>query len=58
MATTLYIIVTMILFSLNLMANLAVLGMNKQDKFPVTSFLASIASVGFVIWAIVLLISA
>jgi hypothetical protein len=57
MATTLYIIVTMILFSLNLMANLAVMGMNKNEKFPFAAFFASLASIAFVVWAIVLLIA-
>ena len=57
MATTLYIIVTMILFSLNLITNLAVMGMNKSDKFPLAPFFAALFSVGFVIWAIVLLVT-
>jgi hypothetical protein len=56
MATTLYVIFTMILFSLNLIANVAVLGMNKSDKFPITTFVATIFSMAFVIWAIVLLV--
>jgi hypothetical protein len=56
MATTLYIIFTMILFSLNLLANVAVLGMNKSEKFPFTAFFATILSMAFVIWAIVLLV--
>jgi hypothetical protein len=56
MATTLYIIVTMIIFSLNLLANLAVLGINKSDKFPLTAFFATFISMAFVIWAIVLLV--
>jgi hypothetical protein len=57
MATTLYIIITMILFSLNLLANVAILGTNKSDKFPMTTFFATILSIVFVVWAIVLLIS-
>jgi len=56
MATTLYIITTMILFSLNLMANIAVLGLNKNEKFPIAAFFATIFSMAFVIWAIVLLV--
>jgi hypothetical protein len=56
MATTLYIIFTMILFSLNLLANVAVLGMNKSEKFPFVAFFGTIFSMAFVIWAIVLLI--
>jgi hypothetical protein len=57
MATTLYIIVTMILFSLNLITNLAVMGMNKSDKFPLAPFFAALFSVVFVVWAIVLLVT-
>jgi len=57
MATTLYIIVTMILFVLNLVTNIAVMGVNKNEKFPVFPFFATLASLGFIIWAIVLLVA-
>jgi hypothetical protein len=57
MATTLYIIFTLIIFSLNLFANIAVIGMNKDGKFPIFAFFATIMSMALVIWAIVLLIS-
>jgi hypothetical protein len=57
MITTLYVIVTMILFSLNFFANIAVLATTQKDKFPFSAFFATILSVLFVIWGIVVLVS-
>lgn len=57
MFTTLYIIITLIVFSLNLLANLAVLATNKKDKFPLAAFVATLLSVAFVIWGIILLVT-
>jgi hypothetical protein len=57
MFTTLYIIITLIIFSLNFLANMAVLATNKKDKFPLAAFIATIVSVLFIIWGIALLLT-
>jgi hypothetical protein len=57
MLTTLYIIVTLIIFSLNFLANVAVLATNKKDKFPAAAFVATMFSIIFVIWGISLLLT-
>lgn len=57
MLTTLYIIITLIIFSLNMFVNIAVLAVNKNEKFPLASFIATIVSIVFVIWGIALLVA-
>jgi hypothetical protein len=57
MLTTLYIVVTLVLFSLNTLANIAVLATNKSEKFPIAAFFATIFSIFFVVWAVILLVT-
>jgi len=56
MVTTLYVIITMILFSLNFFANVAVLATTEKDRFPFAAFFGTILSILFVIWGILALI--
>ena len=56
MLTTTYVIVTIILFSLNFFANIALLAAGSKDKFPFGIFFATILSVLFVIWGILALV--
>jgi hypothetical protein len=57
MSTTLYIIFTLIIFSLNMFANVAILAVNKSEKFPVAAFVSTLLSIAFVVWGIVLLVA-
>jgi len=55
--TTAYIVVTLILFCLNLFSNLLVLSNGRGDKFPTAPLVATILSVGFIVWAAILLLA-
>mgnify|MGYP000556472491 CR=1 FL=1 len=56
LATTLYIITTLILFALNFIANIASLGLNDKREFPVSTIIATIIAMGFLVWGITLLV--
>jgi hypothetical protein len=57
MLTTIYIIFTVVLFSINVLANIAVLATTSKEKFPTSAVMATILSIAFVIWGIVVLVS-
>ena len=57
LAVTLYIIVTLILFSLNMIANIFALALSEKKTFPTRTLLATIIAIGFVIWGITLLVT-
>jgi hypothetical protein len=57
MLTTVYVIVTVILFSINVLANIGVLATISKEKFPTSAVLATILSIAFVIWGIVILVT-
>jgi uncharacterized membrane protein YciS (DUF1049 family) len=56
LAVTLYIIVTLVLFSLNMVANIFALALGDKKEFPLSTFIATIVAMGFVIWGITLLV--
>ena len=56
LATTLYIITTLILFALNFIANIAALGLSDKKEFPVSTIIATIIAMGFLVWGITLLV--
>lgn len=56
MATTLYIITTVIIFVLNMFANVAVMAFADNKKFPISTFLGTLFAMIFVIWGITLLV--
>ena len=55
-ATTLYIITTLILFGLNLIANIFAMAFNQKNEFPVSGFIATILAIAFLVWGITLLV--
>jgi hypothetical protein len=57
MLTTIYIIFTVVLFSINVLANIAVLATTPKEKFPTSAVLATILSVAFVVWGVIVLVS-
>lgn len=56
LAITLYIITTLILFALNLIANIAALGLSDKKEFPISTILATIIALAFLVWGITLLV--
>jgi hypothetical protein len=56
MLANIYIIVTTILFSINLLSNIIILATTNKEKFPVAAVFATILSVIFVVWGIILLV--
>jgi len=56
LAVTLYIIVTLVLFSLNMVANIFALAFGDKKEFPFSTLIATIMAIGFVIWGITLLV--
>ena len=55
--TTAYIVVTLVLFCLNLFSNLIVLSNGRGDRFPAVALVATILSIFFILWASILLFS-
>ena len=56
MSEFLYVLVTLILFILNMLGNLVAMSMNKTNKFPIATFLATMMAMFFVIWGFSILI--
>jgi hypothetical protein len=56
MSEFLYVLVTLILFVLNMIGNLVAMSMNKTNSFPVATFLATMMAMFFVIWGFSILI--
>jgi len=56
MLANIYIIVTTVLFSINLLSNIIILATTNKEKFPVAAVFATILSVIFVVWGIILLV--
>jgi hypothetical protein len=56
MLANIYIVVTTILFSVNLLSNIIILATTNKEKFPVAAVFATVLSVIFVIWGIVILV--
>jgi|DEB0MinimDraft_10_1074344.scaffolds.fasta_scaffold00062_49 hypothetical protein len=56
LATTLYIITTLILFGLNLIANISALGLSDKKEFPLSTIVATIIAMGLLVWGITLLV--
>lgn len=56
MSEFLYVLITVILFVLNMLGNLFAMSMNKSNKFPVATFLATMMAMFFVIWGFSILI--
>ena len=56
LAVTLYVIVTLVLFSLNMIANIFSLALSEKKEFPLSTLVATIVAIGFVIWGITLLV--
>jgi hypothetical protein len=56
MLANIYIVVTTILFSINLLSNIIILATTNKEKFPVAAVFATVLSVIFVIWGIVILV--
>jgi len=56
LATTLYIITTLILFALNMIANIAALGLGDKKEFPLSTIVATVIAMGFLVWGITLLV--
>ena len=56
LATTLYIITTLVLFALNFIANMAALGLNDKKEFPLSTIVAAIIAMAFLVWGITLLV--
>jgi hypothetical protein len=57
MLTTIYIIFTVVLFSINVLANIGVLATTPKEKFPTSAVLATILSIAFVVWGVIVLVS-
>lgn len=57
LAVTLYIIVTVILFALNMIVNIFALGISENKKFPTSTLIATIFAIAFVIWGTTLLVT-
>lgn len=56
LSITLYIIVTVILFALNMIVNIFALGLSENKFFPTGTLIATIFAIGFVIWGTTLLV--
>jgi hypothetical protein len=56
LGVTLYIVTTLILFSLNTLSNIVSLAFADKKEFPVAIFIATMFSIIFVIWGITLLV--
>ena len=57
LAVMLYIIVTLVLFSLNMVANIFSLALSEKKQFPLSTFIATVIAMGFVIWGITILVT-
>ena len=57
LAVMLYIIVTLVLFSLNMVANIFALALSEKKQFPLSTFVATVIAMGFVIWGITILVT-
>lgn len=56
LAVTLYIVVTVILFALNMTVNIFALGISENKSFPTGTLIATILAITFVVWGITLLV--
>jgi hypothetical protein len=56
-AVTLYIIATLILFFLNMVANIFALSLTEKNRIPVATLVATIFAIAFVIWGITILVN-
>ena len=57
LSVTLYIIVTVILFALNMIVNIFALGISDNKKVPTSTLIATIFAIAFVIWGTTLLVT-
>lgn len=57
MLTTVYIIATLVLFSLNLLSNVFALSVRQKEGFPAAEFIAMILAIIFIIFGITILVS-
>ena len=56
LSVTLYIIITVILFGLNMVVNIFVLGLSDNKFFPTGTLIATIFAIALVIWGTTLLV--
>jgi hypothetical protein len=56
LAITLYIIITVILFSINMIANIFALAISENKGFPVSTLIATIFAIVFIVWGITILV--
>ena len=56
LATTIYIITTLILFSLNMIANIAALALGDKKQFPLSTVIATVLAIVFLVWGITILV--
>jgi hypothetical protein len=56
LAVTLYIVITVILFALNMTVNIFALGISENKSFPTGTLIATIFAIVFVVWGITLLV--
>jgi hypothetical protein len=57
MATTIYIVTTIVIFALNMFANLSMMAFNRSEKFPVSMFIGTMLAIVLVIWGVTLLVT-
>lgn len=56
MSQTLYVLTTTILFILNLLGNVLAMSLNKSNKFPSATFLATVTALFFIVWGMSILL--
>jgi hypothetical protein len=56
LAVTLYIIVTVILFALNMIINILALGLSENKSIPTGTLIATVFAIVFVIWGTTILV--